>query len=184
MPHHVVDKQVIYSGKRGRFELQTIVDDQTGVKHVREVLVHPGAVVILPVMADGRVLLIRNRRYSVGKVLVELPAGTLEPGELPMNAAGRELLEETGYLAGRMRPLASFYASPGVTTERLHVFAAYDLERAAVDRDEGEEIELLPVAFEKAVAAIADGQIEDGKTIATLLMYERFHAAADRQPRG
>lgn len=175
MAHRVVDKQVIYAGKRGRFELHSIAHEETGTRHVREVLVHPGAVVVLPFLPDGRIVLIRNRRYAVNKVLVELPAGTLEPGEDPMNAAGRELVEEAGYLAGRMQRIGAFYASPGVTSERLFAFAAFDLEPAAVAPDEGEEIVPVPVTFEQAVAAIGNGQIEDAKTIATLLMYDRFH---------
>ena len=85
-----------------------------GRRHVREVIRHPGAVVLLPILDDGRVVLIRNRREAVGQHLVELPAGTLEPGEDPMAAAHRELAEETGYRAGTMELLVSFFSSPGI----------------------------------------------------------------------
>jgi ADP-ribose pyrophosphatase len=113
----------------------------------------------------------------VGEVLLELPAGTLEPKEPPMNCAGRELLEETGYLAKRLKPLGSFYTSPGILTEKMHAFVAYDLQKKETALEEGEEIELYPTTLEQAMQMIKHGQIVDGKTIAVLLMYERFGAS-------
>ena len=176
MSYRLVEKQVIYSGKKVRLEVHHMEDDEdAGRRTRREICVHPGAVVVLPLLGDDRVLLIRNRRYAVGQTLVELPAGTLEKGEDPMNCAGRELLEETGYLAGRLWPLGSFFSSPGILTEKMYLFAAYDLQQQAQALEEGEEIELLPLGLEEAVGMIATGQIQDGKTIAALLMYERFH---------
>jgi ADP-ribose pyrophosphatase len=177
MSYRVVDKQIIFVGKRVRMEVHTVENDETGARHAREVVLHPGAVVILPIMPDGQILLIRNRRYTVGERLVELPAGTLEPGEEPMNCAGRELVEETGYLAGRIKALNNFFTSPGVLSEKIYAFAAYDLEQAHVNPDEGEEIELLPTPFDEAIEMIRDGRIHDGKTIATLLTYDRFFKA-------
>jgi ADP-ribose pyrophosphatase len=174
MSHRLVEKQVIYPGERIRLELHHLEDD-SGRRTRREVVVHPGAVVILPVLADGRIVLIRNRRYAIGpQYLIELPAGTLEKNEDPINAAGRELLEETGYLAGRLKPLGNFYSSPGVLSEKLYAYAAYDLERQSASPDEGEEIEVFETTPADAIAMIRDGRIHDGKTIATLLMYERF----------
>ena len=175
MSHTVVDKQVVYSGSRIRLELHILADDRTGKRLTKEVVVHPGAVVILPLMTDGTVVLIRNRRYAVGQILTELPAGTLEPGEIPINCAGRELVEETGFIAGRLKPLTAFYASPGVISERIYAFAAFDLEPAAIDPDAGEEIEVVPTPFEDVLAMIGDGRIQDAKTIATVLLYDRFH---------
>jgi ADP-ribose pyrophosphatase len=174
MAHRVVDKQTIFSGKRVRMEVHTVENDETGVRHAREVVVHPGAVVVLPLLSDDKVLLIKNRRYTINERLIELPAGTLEAGEEPMNCAGRELIEETGYLAGRIRRLNNFFTSPGVLSEKIFAFVAYDLEQARVDPDEGEEIELLPTEFDEAIEMIRDGRIHDAKTIATLLTYDRF----------
>ncbi|MGD1275750.1 MAG: NUDIX hydrolase [Tepidisphaeraceae bacterium] len=176
MSHRLIEKQVIYSGNKITLEVHRL-EDPDGRVVKREVCVHNGAVVILPFLPDGRVVLIRNRRYAVGQVLVELPAGTLEKGEDPMNCAGRELQEETGYLARRLVPIGSFFSSPGVLSEKLHAFAAYDLEKVEAALEEGEEIEVMPVRFEEALDMIAGGEIADAKTIATLLMFDRFHRA-------
>jgi ADP-ribose pyrophosphatase len=175
--YRLIEKQVIFTGSKIRLELHHL-ENEDGDRIRREVCVHPGAVVILPVLDDGRILLIRNRRYGIGQYLIELPAGTLEKGEDPMNCAGRELLEETGHLAGRLQALNSFFSSPGVMTEKLYAFAAYDLEQETTALDEGEEIEVMPMALEDAIAMIRDGQIQDAKTIATLLSYDRFYKGA------
>jgi ADP-ribose pyrophosphatase len=132
-------------------------------------------VVILPISSPDEILLIRNRRHALNERLVELPAGTLEKGEDPINCAGRELVEETGYLAGRLQAMGNFFTSPGVLTEKIYAYAAYDLEIARVDPDEGEEIEVMPTRFADALEMIRDGTIHDGKSIATILMYDRFY---------
>lgn len=176
MSYELIEKQVIFNGKKLRLEVHHLRDETTGRRFTREVVVHPGAVVVLPFISKDRILLIRNRRYAVGQVLLELPAGTLDGKESPMNCAGRELLEETGYLAGRLRPLGSFYTSPGVLSEKMYAFAAYDLEQKQQALEEGEEIELRSATLQEAAEMIRTGQIVDGKTIATLLMYQRFHA--------
>lgn len=172
MDYELVEKQVIYEGIRIRLEVHHLLAE--GHRYRKEVIVHPGAVVILPVLDDQTILLIRNRRYALNQVLVELPAGTLEKGEDPINCAGRELLEETGYRAKRLKPMASFYASPGILTEKMHVFVAYDLEKKQQDLDLGEQIEVMPVTLGDALEMIRTGEIQDSKTISALLMYERF----------
>ncbi len=173
MPYHPVEKQVLFSGRKVRLELHTMEDDD-GKRRISEVVVHPGAVVILPFLKPDQILLIRNHRHAVGENLLELPAGTLEKSEEPINCAGRELLEETGFLAGRLKPLGNFFTSPGVLSEKMYVFAAYDLEMRVTNLDDGEEIETQPVSFDEAIGMIQQGQIHDGKTIATLLMYDKF----------
>src|SRR5215831_5299250 len=97
MSFELIEKQVIFDGKKVRLEVHHLRDEVTGQRIAREVVAHPGAVVVLPILGDDRVLLIKNRRYAVNQDLVELPAGTLEKHESPMNCAGRELLEETGF---------------------------------------------------------------------------------------
>jgi ADP-ribose pyrophosphatase len=175
MSNKLVEKQVIYDGSKVRLEVHHLENEETGHKHKREVVVHPGAVTILGVLDGGKVLLIRNRRYAVGQILIELPAGTLEKNEDPMNCAGRELLEETGYLARRLKPIGRFFTSPGILSEKMYAFAAYDLQKQKPALEEGEEIEVEPTSLEDALQMIRDGRIADGKTIATLLMYDRFY---------
>jgi len=171
----LIEKQVIYDGAKVRLEVHHLEDQESGKRHKREVVVHPGAVVVLALLDDRRVLLIRNRRYAVGQILLELPAGTLEKNEDPMNCAGRELLEETGYLAGRLKPIGNYFTSPGILSEKMYAFAAYDLTKKESALEEGEEIELEPADFDEAVRMIRDGRIQDAKSIATLLMFDRFH---------
>lgn len=178
MFNRVVDKQVVYEGSKVRLELHNLENEETGKRHKREVCVHPGAVVILPFVDEENILLIRNRRYAVNEILVELPAGTLERNEDPMNCAGRELVEETGFLASRLKSLGNFYTSPGILSEKMYAFAAYDLTRAKAALEEGEEIELAPANLDEAIDMIRYGQIKDAKTIATLLMYDKFFRKA------
>ena len=186
MSARLVDRQLLYNGKKLRLELHHLEDDDEDkpTRHTREVIIHPGAVCILPMLSDDTVILIRNYRYPIGSYLIELPAGTLEKNEDPINCAGRELLEETGYLAGRMKPLGNFFTSPGILSEKMYAYVAYDLEQSNAALEEGEEIELNPVPFEQAIQMIKDGRIHDGKTIATLLIYEKFFRNQPETPQG
>ena len=132
MSNRLIEKQVIYDGTKVRLELHHLQNEETGRRHKREVVAHPGAVVVLGLLPEDRVVLIRNRRYAVNDTLLELPAGTLEKGEDPMNCAGRELLEETGYLAHRLKSIGWFYTSPGILSEKMYAFVAYDLEKLSL----------------------------------------------------
>ncbi|MFH1746031.1 MAG: NUDIX hydrolase [Planctomycetota bacterium] len=146
----------------------------TGAVHDYDIVVHPGAAIILPFLPDGRVLLIRNFRVAVQQELLELPAGTLDPPEPPIECARRELTEETGYSAGSLEELIVFYSTPGICTERMHVFAAHDLKPGPTQLEAGERIHPAPMEYDDALRAIHDGRIVDGKTIVALLFYERF----------
>ncbi len=143
-----------------------------GVEHIRETVQHPGAVTILPLFDDGRVCLIRNDRIAVEQVLIELPAGTLEPGEQPEVTAARELEEETGYRAAQLTKLHEFFMSPGILNERMHVYVAQGLAKTQTHFDAGEQIENLIVTWDEAVRMALDGTIQDAKSIATLLLWE------------
>lgn len=175
MSRTLVEKQVIFEGRKVRLEVHHFLDDETGKRTAREVIAHPGAVVVLPFLSADRIILIRNRRHAVGATLLELPAGTLEHNENPMNCAGRELLEETGFLAGRLQSLGSFYTSPGILSEKMFAYAAYDLQEKRQALEEDEEIELASATLDEAIGMIKTGEIADGKTIATILMFDRFH---------
>jgi len=152
-------------------EYQSTAD---GGRRAREIVRHPGAVVVLPLLDDGRVCLIRNYRISVRETLIELPAGTLEPGEPPIKNAEREMIEETGYRAAKIEPLHAFYLSPGILDERMHLFLATGLTLGETAREAGEEIENLIVPWEEAVGMVYNGQIQDAKTIVGLLYYDRL----------
>jgi ADP-ribose pyrophosphatase len=117
MAYRTIEKQHIYSGKKIQVEVHHLEDDNEH-RIQKEVVVHPGAVVILPFLDDKTILLIRNRRYAISQLLVELPAGTLEKGEAPMNCAGRELLEETGYLAGASSPSLISFPPPASSARK------------------------------------------------------------------
>jgi ADP-ribose diphosphatase len=144
-----------------------------GKMHSRETVRHPGAVTILPLLDDGRVCLIRNHRVAVGKTLVELPAGTLEPGEDPAVTAARELIEETGYRAAVVEKLCEFFMSPGILNERMHLFLARGLEPGETALEPGESIQSLVVSWADAMRMAFDGTIQDAKTLVGLLYYDR-----------
>jgi len=136
-------------------------------------VVHPGSVAILPLVDDDHVCLIRNRRLTVQATIVEIPAGTREPGEPPLETARRELEEETGYRAARWEKLAEFYASPGILSERMNLFLATELTAGDPRREANEEIDNLVVTWAEALAMLDRGAIIDGKSIIALLMYDR-----------
>jgi ADP-ribose pyrophosphatase len=170
-----VSLTIVHTGRKIRVGLDvTTLPDGREIR--RDAIFHPGAAVILPVLADGRVCLLRNERFVTGETLWELPAGTLEPDEPPEQAARRELEEETGYQAARWRKLAEFYASPGVMNEILHLFVAEDLSPGPTRHEADEQIETHLVAFEQALGWAVDGTIRDGKTITGLLLWDRLRA--------
>jgi len=143
----------------------------SGRKFARDVVIHPGAVVILPLLDDERVVMIRNLRHTVGRELLELPAGTREPDESPEVTAFRELEEETGYSATTMEPMIEFYASPGILTERMHVFIARGLSAKAQRLQDSEKITVVVYDLRQVRNMLVAGELEDGKTIAALGTY-------------
>jgi ADP-ribose pyrophosphatase len=147
----------------------------TGRVTTREVVEHPGSVAIVGVTGDDNVLLLRQSHHAIGRTLLGVPAGTLEPGETPEACARRELTEETGYRAGRLTQLASYYTSPGYTNERLTIFHAADCVAAGGEIDPDELIRLAPVPLSDVPRLLAPGpdQIEDAKTLIGLLILLR-----------
>ena len=124
-----------------------------------------------PVVGIGRVCLLRNYRVAVDETLIELPAGTLEPGEDPVETARRELAEETGYRAAELELLAEFFTSPGLLDEKMLVYTATSLTPGPMALEPGEDIEPLLCTCDEALAMARDGRIRDGKTIAALLLW-------------
>ncbi|MGN6370561.1 MAG: NUDIX hydrolase [Phycisphaerae bacterium] len=172
--------QLIHKGDRVDLVLRT-VRTNSGQTQVREVCLHRGAVIILPVLGDGRIVLIRNRRHTVFETLLELPAGTLEyaaetgePGDAtedPAEAAARELTEETGYRAEKIEPLGWFYTSPGILTEKMYAFLATGLAAGRQALEENEQIQVEVATKEQVLQMIQENRIVDAKTIAILLKY-------------
>jgi ADP-ribose pyrophosphatase len=149
------------------------VELEDGRRTSREVVEHPGAVAILP--WDGeRLTLVRQWRHPAGRVLLEVPAGTLDPGEQPAATAARELAEETELAAGTWEQGPSFFTAPGFCTEYLSVFLASDLRPSGEGaHEDDEELEPIRLTLAQALAAIDDGSIEDAKSIVAILWLAR-----------
>lgn len=158
-----------------RFDVVSLeISGKEGKSKRRDVILHPGAVVILPLLDHMHVVMIRNQRFAVEKELWELPAGTLEKGEAPLETAKRELIEETGYQAAEVEPLTQFYTSPGFCDEVMYAFVATNLTFVGQALEETEKITVEAVTWRNALVMACDGTIEDGKTLATLLYYHAF----------
>lgn len=141
-----------------------------GTDATMELVEHPDSVTIVPVDGEGRVVMVRQHRYAIEGPLLELPAGKIDPGERPAEAAQRELREETGLAAAELRPLGGFYSAPGFLTEYLHLFIASGLAPSPLDPDPLEELEVVRVPAGEALAMVARGELRDAKTIAGIAM--------------
>ena len=170
----VVSRRTIFKGKLIRFELLRI--RASGGRTVeRELVRHPGAVVIIPKDGAGRLILVRQLRVAVGQRLWEFPAGTLEKGESAFRCAQRELWEETGFRPGRLRKLLEFFPTPGISTEKMHLFAAEDLHRkGSGSLDWDEELEVHSFSPSRVERMIRRGQIVDGKTVLGFLFFQKY----------
>ena len=145
------------------------VEYAPGRRHRIETVTHSAAVTMLP-FEDGQIWFVRQYRHSAGALLLELPAGTLNAGEDPALAAGRELREEIGQRAASLVPLGSFWLAPGYSTEKMHVFLASGFTPDALPQDEDELIEIVKVPVAEALAKARNGEIQDAKSLATLFL--------------
>ena len=149
------------------------VECPDGREAVREFVRHPGAVVIIPVLNDGRLLFERQFRYPLERAFIEFPAGKIDAGEAPLSCAVRELEEETGYRAERWQHLGVMHPCIGYSDERIEIFVAQGLTHVGHNWDEGEFLEFLELERAEAVRAVLDGRITDAKTITALFWTER-----------
>ena len=168
---------ILFQGRRFRVERAVQVTPD-GVEHVREVVRHPGAVVILPLLNDGRLCFVRNYRVAVDQTLIELPAGTLESGEDPAETAARELAEETGYRTGHIKHLLTFCMSPGILDEQMHLYLAENLQPGPMALEAGEDIEPMLCTWEESLEMVRRGEIRDAKTLVGLLYYRTVTATS------
>ncbi|VBB07995.1 nudix box signature [Lucifera butyrica] len=164
-----VESKKIFSGKILTLRLDSVVLPN-GKPATREVIEHPGAVAIVPVTAAGEIVLVRQYRHAVGKLLLEIPAGKLDAGESPDTCAHRELEEETGYVAAIMQRLTSIETTPGFSNEIIHIFVARELRSTQQHPDEDEFLNVELYSRDAVREMISDGTITDAKTIVGLML--------------
>jgi ADP-ribose pyrophosphatase len=149
-----------------------------GQQSVREWIAHPGAAVVIAVLDNGKLLFVRQYRYPLRRVFLELPAGKIESDEHEMDTARRELREETGYKAKTWRHIATMHPCIGYSDERIEIFLAHGLTYVGSSPDHGEIVEVAEVSINDALLAVRDGEITDGKTIAALMWAEKIFSGA------
>jgi ADP-ribose pyrophosphatase len=165
----VIRHQRLYEGRVVALDVDEVVEPGD-VRATREVVRQRGSVAALPVLDDGRVVLIRQYRYAVDERVWEIPAGRIDPGETPAQGARRELEEEVGYAAARLEPLSTFYTTPGFCDERMHLFRASGLRQVPARPEADERIEAAVFTLDEARAMIARGEIREAKTLVALLL--------------
>jgi ADP-ribose pyrophosphatase len=171
-----VDSEGVFDGKLLHVRSDTVrLPD--GTLATREYIVHPGAVLIVPVLPDGRLVVERQYRYPLGRVMIEFPAGKLDPGEAPLDTARRELREEAGYLAASWRWLGRIHPLVSYSTETIELFVAEGLTHVGAQLDAGEFLDIALMSVDAMLAAIDRQEITDAKTVAALLLYARRRGA-------
>ncbi len=169
----ILESKVVFHGLI--FDVQRDrVAEPGGLTTTREFVVHSGSVVVVPVLADGRILLVHQYRHATGQHLWELVAGRVEPGEKTLSAARRELREETGYSARRFTKLLEMFATPGFVNERLTVYAAEGLTPGTADPDEDERIVTTSFSIRELDKMMRSGKLCDAKSVAGILFYMRY----------
>jgi len=163
----------LYKGKIFSLRRDTIQFDEHP-PHDWDIIVHPGAVAMIPINDKGNLLLIQQWRRAIEKIIYELPAGCLDENEAPLACADRELQEEIGYKAKTFISFGGFYSAPGFCTEYLYLFLAKDLIESSLPGDIHEAIDVIEVSLDQALNWIEQGKIEDVKTIAGILRYQRW----------
>jgi ADP-ribose diphosphatase len=169
MSHELIEREYLYRGKILDLSLSRFNSQTKGVVEI-EVVHHNGGAGTLPLFEDGSIALVRQWRYPLGRYSLEIAAGRIEPGHTPEETAARELEEELGYRAGELRKIGEFNVAPGYCEERLFVYLATGLEACEQNLDDDEEIETVRMPFADALARVRSGEIDDAKSIITLLL--------------
>ena len=170
-----LNSEVVFTGKVFGVRRDEVLEP-TGVRAVREVVTHSGSVVVLPVLANGQIVLVKQYRYATRQFLWELVAGRMEAGESPKTGAARELLEETGYRAKRLKVFLDFFPTPGFLEERMYVLLADGLTAGEAQPEEDEKIEVKAFPVAEVERMVKNGTVRDAKTVAGILYYLRFLA--------
>lgn len=173
---NTLNTRIIYQGRLINLRVDTVALPHGG-RSEREIVEHPGAVAAVALTAAGEVLLVRQWRQAVAEEILEIPAGTRQPGEGDEECMRRELAEEIGYRPQRLQSLGSIYASPGYSSESIHLFLATELVPATAGADADEFMQVVRVPLDEALAMCADGRIRDGASVAGLLLAARRLAA-------
>jgi len=169
----ILKSEVIFEGKSFGVRRDELIEP-TGVRTIREVVTHPGSVVVLPVLPDGRIVLVRQYRHATGQYLWELVAGRMEKGENPQKGAERELIEETGYRAKKFKVFLDFFPTPGFLQERMYILLAEGLTLGEAQPEEDEKLIAATYTKKQLEEMIRTGKMRDAKSIAGLLFYFRF----------
>jgi ADP-ribose pyrophosphatase len=169
----ILRSKIIYKGPVFGVRRDEVLEP-TGVRATREVITHPGSVVVLPVLPDRRIVLIQQYRHATRQFLWELVAGRMERGENPRRAAGRELVEETGYRAKRFSIFLDVFPTPGFLEERMYILLAEGLTLGEAEPEEDEKITIKAFKRVELEKMIRDGKLRDAKSVAGLLYYFRF----------
>jgi ADP-ribose pyrophosphatase len=170
----MTDKEILNTWRSGWLQVDTErVQLPNGNETELAIVRHPGATCILPFLREDEVILIRQYRHATGGNILEVPAGKLDPDEAPEACARRELIEETGYRAGRIEHLSSIWTTPGFTDEVIHLYAAFELEHVGQQLEADEVIELVPMSLGDALSCVFSGELNDAKSALALLLAAR-----------
>jgi len=168
-----LSSQVVYAGKVFGIRRDEVIEP-SGVRATREVITHPGSVVVLPVLTDGQVLLIQQYRYAARDYLWELVAGRIDAGETPEHAAERELIEETGYRATKFHTFLELFPSPGLLEEKMFLYMAEGLTAGKASPEEDEKIISRAFNHKQMEELLRNRKLRDAKSVAGILFYLRF----------
>jgi len=169
----ILSSEMIYQGRVFGLRRDEVLEP-SGLRTTREVITHPGSVVVLPVLPDGRIVMVRQYRHATRQYLWELVAGRKEPEETPKQGAARELLEETGYRAKRLKVFLDVFPTPGFLEERMYILLAEGLTAGKAQPEEDEKIEVRAFKLKELKQMIKSGRLKDAKAIAGILYYLTF----------
>ncbi|MGE5123231.1 MAG: NUDIX hydrolase [Acidobacteriaceae bacterium] len=173
MSIEVIGSEIIYKGHAFNVRRDKIQFQNQNIAQL-DIIDHPGAVTILPIDAEGKIIFVRQYRHAVGRELLELPAGTLDADEAPETCALREIREETGFAAGKLVELGEFFLAPGYSTECMTVYLATELHPSPLPGDADEFITLERMPVDQAYQMALAGDLQDGKSLAALLLARNF----------